>query len=159
MNYRESIRALFEAVISIEIERVEETKRANKAKMRGILDKASEKVRKSAHRYESPEGQVVISKTADILQGLKKGENFGKGTPKASERAAQRGLRKPGAKIGTVPRREVRGVIGNDPATKAKEKQTDRAEMAARNTRQKKYEAEHGPIKIRYVSDRNDRIE
>jgi len=37
MNYKESIRALFEAVVNVEIERLEETKRANKDKMAGAL--------------------------------------------------------------------------------------------------------------------------
>lgn len=42
MNYRQSLRALFEAVIEETTDRLEETKRANKQKMAGILRKKAD---------------------------------------------------------------------------------------------------------------------
>lgn len=39
MNYKQSIRALFEAVINVEVERIEETRRERKDLMRGLIQK------------------------------------------------------------------------------------------------------------------------
>lgn len=87
MNYKESIRALFEAVINVEVKRIEETRRERKDLMRNLIQKRMAQDPRMDINTEHPRNVAV--------------------------RAGRKGLTPPGQKGGDVQRDEAGNIKKN----------------------------------------------